>query len=36
VLQAEKYGIENSTVLTDADRAAIDRENALALFPRFA
>jgi 6-methylsalicylate decarboxylase len=36
VLQAEKYGIESSTVLTDEDRAAIDRENALQLFPRFA
>ena len=36
VLQAEKYGIESSTVLTDEDRAAIDRENALRLFPRFA
>ena len=36
VLQAEKYGIESSTVLTDEDRAAIDRVNALRLFPRFA
>lgn len=35
VLQAEKYGIENSNVLTDDDRAAINRENALTLFPRF-
>jgi predicted TIM-barrel fold metal-dependent hydrolase len=36
VLQAEKHGIENSKVLTDADRAAIDRDNALTLFPKFA
>jgi Amidohydrolase len=36
VLQAEKYGLETSKVLDDADRAAIDRDNALALFPRFA
>ena len=36
VLQAEKYSIENSKVLDDEDRAAIDRENALALFPKFA
>ena len=36
VLQAERYGIESSKVLTDEDRSAIDRENALALFPRFA
>ena len=32
---AEKYGIESSEVLTDADRVAINRENALTLFPRF-
>jgi 6-methylsalicylate decarboxylase len=36
VLQAERYGIETSKVLDDAARVAIDRENALALFPRFA
>jgi 6-methylsalicylate decarboxylase len=36
VLQAEKYGIDSSKVLADEDRAAINRENALALFPRFA
>ena len=36
VLAAEKYGIESSTVLTDADRAAIDRNNPLQLFPKFA
>jgi predicted TIM-barrel fold metal-dependent hydrolase len=36
VLQAEKAGLENSTVLDDNARAAIDRGNALALFPRFA
>jgi predicted TIM-barrel fold metal-dependent hydrolase len=35
VLQAEKHGIESSAVLTDDDRAAINRENALRLFPRF-
>ena len=29
-------GLEQSTVLDDATRRAIDRENALALFPRFA
>jgi 6-methylsalicylate decarboxylase len=36
VLQAEKYGLENSKVWDDKAKAAIDRENALALFPRFA
>jgi predicted TIM-barrel fold metal-dependent hydrolase len=36
VLQAEKYGLENSKVWDDRAKAAIDRENALALFPRFA
>jgi predicted TIM-barrel fold metal-dependent hydrolase len=36
VLQAEKYGLENSKVLDEGARVAIDRENALALFPRFA
>jgi len=36
VLQAERYGLENSKVLDDAARAAIDRGNALTLFPRFA
>jgi 6-methylsalicylate decarboxylase len=36
VLQAERYGLENSKVLDDAARAAIDRDNALTLFPRFA
>lgn len=35
VLQAEKHGIESSAVLTHDDRAAINRENALRLFPRF-
>ena len=35
-LQAERYGLENSKVLDDAARAAIDRGNALTLFPRFA
>jgi len=36
VLQAERYGLENSKVLDDVARAAIDRGNALTLFPRFA
>ena len=36
VLEAEKYSIENSKVLDDEDRAAINRDNALALFPKFA
>jgi 6-methylsalicylate decarboxylase len=36
VLEAEKYSIENSTVLDDEDRAAINRDNALQLFPKFA
>ena len=36
VLQAEKHGLENSGVWDDNAKAAIDRENALALFPRFA
>jgi predicted TIM-barrel fold metal-dependent hydrolase len=31
VLQAERYGLENSKVLDDAARAAIDRGNALTL-----
>jgi 6-methylsalicylate decarboxylase len=35
ILQAEKYGLENSKVWDEAAKAAIDRENALALFPRF-
>ena len=36
VLQAEKYGLQNSAVWDDQAKAAIDRENALGLFPRFA
>jgi 6-methylsalicylate decarboxylase len=36
VLEAEKHGIENSNVLDDQDRAAINRGNALQLFPKFA
>jgi predicted TIM-barrel fold metal-dependent hydrolase len=36
VLAAEKYGIENSRVLDDQARSAINRENALTLFPKFA
>jgi 6-methylsalicylate decarboxylase len=36
VLQAERYGLENSKVLDDTARAAIDYDNALTLFPRFA
>jgi 6-methylsalicylate decarboxylase len=35
ILQAEKYGLEDSKVWDEAAKAAIDRENALALFPRF-
>jgi hypothetical protein len=33
---AEKAGLEHSRVLDDTARAAIDRGNALELFPRFA
>jgi predicted TIM-barrel fold metal-dependent hydrolase len=36
VLAAENHGLESSTVLTDDDRAQIDRANALSLFPGFA
>src|SRR4029450_4888542 len=36
VLQAEKYGHESSKVWDEGAKAAIDRENALALFPQFA
>ena len=36
VLEAEKYSIENSKVLDDEGRAAINRDNALVLFPKFA
>jgi 6-methylsalicylate decarboxylase len=36
VLQAEKYSIENSKVLDDDARNAINRDNALQLFPKFA
>jgi hypothetical protein len=36
VLQAEKSGLETSKVWDEAAKAAIDRDNALALFPRFA
>lgn len=36
VLQAEKYGLENSKVWDQQAKAAIDRDNALGLFPRFA
>jgi 6-methylsalicylate decarboxylase len=36
VLQAEKYALENSMVWDEGAKAAIDRENALALFGRFA
>jgi 6-methylsalicylate decarboxylase len=35
VLQAEKYGIESSKVWDDEGKAAINRGNALTLFPRF-
>jgi hypothetical protein len=33
---ADVSGLETSRVLDDAARRAIDRGNALALFPRFA
>jgi 6-methylsalicylate decarboxylase len=36
VLMAEKASLEHSRVLDDTARAAIDRGNALELFPRFA
>src|SRR5690242_14124343 len=36
VLQAEKHALETSAVWDDHAKAAIDRANALALFPRFA
>ena len=36
IIQAETAGIENSRVLDDETRAAIDRGNALQLFPKFA
>src|SRR4030095_2555777 len=36
LLKAEVEGLEKSAVLDDKLRAAIDRDNALALFPRFA
>jgi predicted TIM-barrel fold metal-dependent hydrolase len=36
IIQAETAGIENSKVLDDETRAAIDRGNALQLFPKFA
>jgi predicted TIM-barrel fold metal-dependent hydrolase len=36
VIKAEIVGLEKSRVLDDAMRKAIDRDNALALFPRFA
>ena len=35
VIQAETTGLENSRVLDDETRGAIDRGNALALFPKF-
>jgi predicted TIM-barrel fold metal-dependent hydrolase len=35
VLQAEKHGVESSKVWDETAKAAIDRENALTLFPRF-
>lgn len=36
LIRAETSGIEASRVLDDASKAAIARDNALALFPRFA
>jgi 6-methylsalicylate decarboxylase len=36
VLQAEKYALEHSKVWDEGAKAAIDRDNALALFGRFA
>jgi predicted TIM-barrel fold metal-dependent hydrolase len=36
VVKIETTGLESSKVLDDATRRAIDRDNALALFPRFA
>ena len=36
VVKIETDGLEGSKVLDDATRRAIDRDNALALFPRFA
>jgi predicted TIM-barrel fold metal-dependent hydrolase len=36
VVKAEVAALESSRVLDDPTRAAIDRDNALALFPRFA
>ena len=36
IVKAEVAALESSKVLDDATRTAIDRENALALFPRFA
>jgi predicted TIM-barrel fold metal-dependent hydrolase len=36
LIKAETSGLDQSAVLDDTMRAAIDRDNALALFPRFA
>ena len=36
IIEAETAGVENSKVLDDAARKAINRDNAGALFPRFA
>jgi predicted TIM-barrel fold metal-dependent hydrolase len=36
IIKAETMGIETSKVLDDATRAAIDCDNALTLFPKFA
>jgi 6-methylsalicylate decarboxylase len=36
VVQMETHMLESSTLIDDAMRQAIDRDNALALFPRFA
>ena len=36
LIKLETTGLETSRIWSDAERRAIDRENALALFPRFA
>ena len=36
IIAAETAGIENSKVLDDETREAINRDNALQLFPKFA
>jgi predicted TIM-barrel fold metal-dependent hydrolase len=36
IIRAETAGVDNSRVLDDSARQAIDRDNALTLFPKFA